>query len=69
MANFRCEGKQIEIFTDHALDVGNYVYVNGITVMISTTNDNGTVTYQTQTNKLTLKKLTGVRTPSVLVCV
>ena len=60
MASIQCEGRQIEITTDHALDVDDLIYISGVTVTIGTTSKDSTVTYQT--NTLTLRKLTSVRT-------
>ena len=63
MANFQCEGLQVEVDTDHSLGADGFVYVSGVTVKIGTNNKDGTVTYQT--NKLALSKLTRVRTLSL----
>ena len=60
MASIQCEGRQIEITADHALDVDELIYISGVTVTIGTTSKDSTVTYQT--NTLTLRKLTSVRT-------
>ena len=60
MASIQCEGRQIEITADHALDVDELIYISGVTVTIGTTSKDGTVIYQT--NKLTLRNLTSVRT-------
>ena len=38
MANFQCEGRQIEVDTDHSLDVDGFVYISGVTVTIGKTN-------------------------------
>ena len=55
MANVQCDGSQIEVDADYSLDVDGLMYIRGVTVTIGTTNQDGTVVYQT--NKLTLKKL------------
>ena len=55
MANVRCDGSQIEVDADYSLDVDRLMYIRGVTVTIGTTNQDGTVVYQT--NKLTLTKL------------
>ena len=55
MANVRCDGSQIEVDADYSLDVDGLMYIWGVTVTIGTTNQDGTVVYQS--NKLTLTKL------------
>ena len=60
MANIECGGAETTIFAEHAIDVEGMVYMSSVTVVIGTSNKDGTVTYQT--NKLTNKKLRTVRT-------
>ena len=60
MADIRCGGSHIEIETDQSLDVDGNSYIQAVTVTIGTTSKDGTLIRQT--NKLTLKTLTKVKT-------
>jgi len=59
MANIKCGGAKTVIFAEHSIDIEGLVYMSAVTVTISTTNADGTTTYQT--NRLTNKKLKKVR--------
>ena len=50
MANFKCGSAQIEVYGNNAYNRDiDATFVSGVTVNVSTTNDDGHVTYQTIT--------------------
>ena len=60
MANIQCEGDPAVIYGDNTMDTFNdkVAYMTGVTVNVTTTNDDDTVTYQILTvTNATLKEV------------